>query len=391
MRLLSNMKAMVLRAVESLSAPRPYFDRPTDPEKLDVSLEDIAKSAERELEDFVRDGAFFAQKPNDLGDACIWQGVYTAMCVQRWRYEKSPAAKKLMREAAKALAMYPRWGVLNRGAVPKALEGQFFHRDPTKRYLNDSNGYVYRDDASLDSLLGFCYGAATIVRYGDQGTKDVVAKAFFELSVNFSRNGYRLINNDETFTKYGNCALGLFQAPVRVMAACLPSLLAGQDDWRKIAARHAPEFKTPDTQIPKKMSWVNAHLAILATLSYLMLTKAEDPGHREAQLGLNALLGKYVHAGNAFLIFGAVAADCLITANERELGVKVLSEFSLAGKPWSEPGPINPEPTPVHRRPRLDVVWQRSPYEQGGGEHPDVRLNRMDFLMAYYLHRNSIQ
>ena len=391
MILLSKIKTMALRAVDALNPHRPYFDRPSAPEEPSIPIEDLATSAEIELEDFVRDGVFIAQKPNDMGDACIWQGVYTAMCVQRWRHKKTAAAQKLMLAASRALAMYVRWGVVNRGAMPKSLEGEFFHRDPSKKYLNDSNGYVYRDDASLDSLLGFCYGAATILRYGDMQSKKAIERSCSELSIVFSKKGYRLINNDETQTKYGNCSPGVFQAPVRIMAACLPSLLAGKDDWRHIAGSYAPEFKTPDTQIPRKMSWVNANLAILATLSYAMLTKGEEPGHREAHVGLSDLLGKYANAGNAFLIFGARAVDCAITANERDIGLKVLSEFSLSGKPMSNKEPVNSQPTPVHLRPRFDVVWQRSPYEQGGGEHPEVRLNRMDFLIAYYLYRNTIQ
>lgn len=389
MNFLSFLKSSVLSLFDKIPVP---FNRPASPDPAGPGIFELEASAEIELRDFVRDGCYVQHKPpelSDLGDACIWQGVYAAMCVHRWRVKKSDFSKALLIEASEALAKYVRNGVLHRGAMPTALQGVLFNKDKTKVYLDDSDGYTYRDDASLDSLLGFCYGAATIMKLGCPEAASTIFNACKSLTVRFTADNYKLVNRDGSPTKYGNCTPGFFQAPVRTMAACLPSLIAGAAEWRDIARKYAPEFSTTDTQIPGKMSWINAHLAILASLTYVMVTGEKDNGHAQACRGVEKLLDKYSDAGNAFLIFGAQSSGQKISRDERRAAELVLSEFPFKAKTAWPVMPKNEQPTPVWLRPRMDIVWQRNPYEQGGGDHPDIALNKMDFLLAHYMNQGN--
>lgn len=356
------------------------------------SPEALLASAEDELQAYVAGGCYAHARPVDLGDACIWQGVYTAMCVHRWRVTRTEDARLLMVEAAAALSKYVRRGVLHRGAVPAALVGALYTKDHTKVYVEE-DGYVYEDDASLDSLLGFSYGAASVLTHGDDGSRHALTASLRDLSARFVQDGHRLVRRDGSPTKYGDCRPGFFQAPVRILAACLPPLLSDHGTlWRPIAQRYGPEFAAPDTQVPGKPSWVNAHLAMLAALAYVTMTKDGDPGRSDARRGLRTLLDKYAATGNAFLVFGCRAARVPISGEEEDLAEKALSEFPLR-KSHVQQAPANTQPTPIHLRPRADVVWQRNPYEQGErwdeAEDP-TRYNRMDFLLAYYLSKGFI-
>jgi len=417
MSLLSLFKATVLAGADGVNAlvggPQPFTRLAVpDPSGHFVDHQTrrdfIAAAAEQELDGFVVEGNYFAQKPNDLGDAAIWQGVYTAMTVMRWNARQSPEAQTAMQKAAAALARFfyptgPGVSVLCRGAVPVALEGSHFHIDQNNasKYFTDGylgEPYAYREDASLDSLLGACFGAAIVKRFGDVPSNSVLAMPLARFARGFKAAGYRLTNRDGSRTRYGDCAPGFAQAPVRILAAALPSLLAGtlcgSEDWRDIAAAHGPEFATTDTQVPGRISYVNAHLAILANLAWVAAAPQRGsrpaPGTVYAADGLRKLLEKYSDAGNAFLVHAAARLGVAVTRSQKDKANKVLLEFPLGPKPAaglnSSVAPAL-QPVPVWQRPPADVVWQRSPYPYSGSE--SHAYNRMDYLLAHFFERRS--
>lgn len=411
MNLLSLMKATVLSGADIFNAavggPQPFTRRryvdPSVEFSDDMARRDaIASFAEAELAAFVRNGVYVAQKPNDMGDCAIWQGVYTAMTVMRWTAKPSAETRQAMQAATEALARYfyptgPGQAILVRGAMPQALEHDLFHIDPNHaaRYFTDTCAgtvYAYREDASLDSLLGVMFGAAFVGRFGDSAARAALAEPLALFANGFEREGFRLTNRDGSPTTYGNCAPGFFQAPVRNLAAALPSLVADGPNgaaWRGIAQKYGREFATTDTQVPGRISWVNAHLAMLANLTFVCAAPVTAPGFGPACAGLRTLVDKYADAGNAFLIYAAARLGLEVKPSQRDKADKVLIEFPLGAKPNaglnSSVAPAL-QPVPVWQRPPCDVIWQRNPYAYSGSESHDY--NRLDYLIAHYFQRS---
>lgn len=410
--LLSGVKALALAGADVLTGAvggPSRFTRAVVPDPADsffdamTRRDALAAAAEEELARFVHGGVFFAQDPNDLGDAAIWQGVYAAMTALRWHVRPTPASRKALQEAAEALSRYfyptgPGESVLMRGAVPQALEGTAFRVDPTQggHYFTDGylgQPYVYRDDASLDSLLGAMFGAAIVQRFGHSGARSVLETPLESFAHAFEKDGYRLTNRDGSRTRHGDCRPGFFQAPVRTLAAALPSLMAGSPvapSWRAIARAHAPEFVRTDTQLPGRVSWVNAHLAILANLAYVAAAPSDAPGIEHARAGVRVLLDKYADAGNAFLVHAARLLGVQPTQRQLDQADKILLEFPLGAKPRAGHYPdatAASQPVPVWQRPPSDIVWQRDPYQHRGSE-PHA-YTRLDYLIAHYCSRSA--
>ncbi len=411
MSLLSLLKSTVLSGADAFNAAvggPSKFTRAAipDPSKTfpdHMSRRDaIACESEEELESFVSGGCFFAQSPNDLGDAAIWQGVYTAMTAMRWSVRPNPITQAKMLAAATALSRYfyptrPGESILVRGAVPITLEHTFFHIDHNNASHYFTDGYLgpvyaFREDASLDSLLGVMFGAAIIQRFGDSASRAVLAPALRSFALGFYVGaGCRLLNRDGSPTRYGDCSPGLIQAPVRTLAAALPGLFLGRSSyWEDIARAHGPEFATTDTQIPGKISYVNAHLAILANLTFVAAAPAGAPGLEHARAGVRRLLDKYSDSGNAFLIHAAARLGVKPTQSQLDKADKILLEFPIGPKPKAGlNSSIAPalQPVPVWQRPPADVIWQRSPYPYSGSESHDY--NRLDYLLAHYFQRSA--
>lgn len=408
MNLISALKSSVLIGADAFNdavgGPQP-FTRSTKRDPAgefddDMARRDaIAAAAEAELHAFVRDGVFFAELPNSLGDACIWQGVYTAMCVMRWNVTKTSEDHEAMVDACWALSryLYPTGAgssILVRGAVPQSLEHDFFHVDANNNahYFTDGylgQTYVYRDDASLDSLLGAMFGAAIVQRFGDVLARSAIAWPLSLFCGGFEASGRRLTNRDGSPTKYGDCSPGIFQAPVRILAGVLPSLLCGCAAARASAQKYAPEFATTDTQIPGKISYVNAHLAILASLSYLAAAKIGDHGYEQVSEGVRRLMDKYADAGNSFLVYAAKCLGVKPTQAQLDKADKVMLEFPIGPKPkmsLSANLPPALQPVPVWQRPPCDVVWQRNPYTSSGSE--SFAYTRLDYLLSHYFQRS---
>ncbi len=404
MNALSWIKASILRGADGfndLVGGPERFSRdalldPSCPLRGAARREAIAQAAELEMASFISDGCFVAQKPNDLGDAAIWQGVYTAMTALRWSVKKDAASLAAMQAAAIALSCYfyetgPGISIIVRGAMPIWLERKLFSIDPANasRYFTDGccgDPFAYREDASLDSMLGAMFGAAIVNRFGDAASRAFLSREMKRFSCGFTKAGFKITNRDGSVTTYGDCSPGFLQAPVRTLAAALPSLVSGGQEWRAIAMSHAAEFATTDTQVPGRISWVNANLAILASLTFAFAAPKDAPGLPEIMRGLDALLDKYADAGNSFLIFGSILAGAPVTVGQRDKGSKILSEFPIGPKPQSGLNSSTADslqPVPVWQRPPSDVIWQRSPYAYSGSDA--TAFNRLDYLIAHYL------
>ena len=391
--ILSTLKSLILSGIDAfnnlvggptkftrLVVIDPTVEFPDDQRRRDF----IAANAEVELKDFVNDGFYSMSKPSGLGDDAIWQGIYTATTVLRWKLTPTEENHARMLSAVLALKQHFHKGILCRGAIPAEFEYQLLSRDPSKIY-HDENGYIYLEDASLDSLLGVMFGAAVVNKYADEQCKAALSWTLKEFSFAFSNANYSLVNRDNTCTPYGDCSLGFFQAPIRLLAATLPSIVSGGIEWEEIARKYGAEFAVTDTQIPGKISYVNAHLAMLATLTFVMSALQGSPGLPQAIAGLKTLMDKYADTGNSFLIFGCAVLGVKPSQSQMDKARKVMSEFPIGLKPrvgLNNAGPML-QPVPVWQRPASDYVFQRSPYTC---HNTDTTIySRLDYLLAHYL------
>lgn len=370
-------------------------------------LKDLALKWDLDLVRFTSDNqALFVQAlPCDLGDTCIWQGLYTAYRVLAWRQNPTAGTQVSMEAAIRGLTKYivaPE-NILVRGVAPTRDVGTMYTQDPNwKQYYFTRGDYLYREDASLDSLLGFLFGAAVAIKYASSNASTQALKqTVVAFATKFKANGYKIVHRDGSPTVYGNCSPGFLQAPVRNLTATLVLKLADDKDWLNLEKQFGPEFKTTETHFFSNHGWYNDNLAVLATLAYLLTAKDSDPGFHPAYDGLSLLLEKSHKLGNSFLTFMAALVPITPTVTEQKQADTILLEFRLNGTPngkakskvvnstrtdikivtWGKQK-VTTQPLPVWQRPPCDVIWQRSPFTLDGG--PDsCEYSGLDFLVAY--------
>jgi hypothetical protein len=291
-------------------------------------------------------------------------------------------------------------GILLRGVAPNDVT--WLTKDPSKTYYDDGK-FTTRDDASLDSLCGFLFGVAVAHRNGR--LIPPLKNAMKRLADRFVADGYRLKKVDGGFTTYGDCRPGIFQAPVRNLAAALVSYwgeTCGADTpgWRQICLDHNKEFENLETHVLWKHAWYNDHLAILTACAGYM---AESIFFYPARKGFDRLLVKHTKTGNAFLIQMAQYLGETLSQEQVGISMKVLLEFTDTPVPngksavtvKNEDYPsvkwdgqrVAKQPVPAWRRPPADYFWQRNPYSLEGASYENY--SGLDFLMAYTLRRRS--
>ncbi len=409
-----SLKSKLLGLVDRVNARVDPFEPLTRPLDLPVGeqdspdrLERLAEYYESDLRKYTFDrGTFYTHMvPNDLGDMCIWQGVYAAMCARREQAAGPDASHRSATEKAVFGLMLFVNDRLVRGVIPHEYVGQGkpFVIDTSKpdQYWHDGD-LLFKDDASLDSLAGWLYGVATAISL-DMTTQEQ-RNAIARYCQQFIKDRYRLRNRDNSPTRFGDCRPGFFQAPVRTLATVtilrMGELLTGSDfGWRKMARRFSAEFARTETHVPGRVDWENANLAVLINSAYAMVAPEAAPGGREARDGLRNLLRKERAWGNAFLVNQCRALGIEVPAEQLRVADKILREFPLGPGNPKIPAVVKGEgpsikvsgercarqALPPWRRPPADFVWQRNPFVLDGGT--EARYNGLDLLIAYYLVR----
>jgi hypothetical protein len=379
--------------------PWKKFDRPgelkpgasSNPSQIkDFYLENLKKYLDRDTE------IFRNTELDALGDACTWQGVYTAFCVlARSKGYDYRGAWHLARMVTKD-------GVLLRGAVPSGTPW-FVMDTGNKQFIHDDGLMIRRDDASLDSLAGFCFGAAMALHM-DRCPVELTA-AIDRLATRMLQDGYRLKNMDGSNTKYGDCRPGLIQAPVRTLAAAVVARLGEQvgavnrSTAKKLCDRYGREFARTESHLLWNHPWANDNLALMLTASALLLEK--DFG--DARKGMEILRDKAMLYGNSFAIYLAKFCGLGLSLDGLSVASKIMCEFTDSPAPngksscttTNEGYPsvmfhgqrVATQPVPVWRRPNTDFIWQRSPYSlegTDGNNYPGL-----DYLVAYFLRENT--
>jgi len=400
----------LIDAVNERCEPWVEFTREAEPRAPipegahDAHIDMLARYFAQELDNHLDCDRLLFQntRPTDIADECVWQGVYAAFTALSRELALYPKSWR----GADGLAFHVMDGHLLRGYAPAGVTWLSRDISRAKNYRDHPDGSTTLDDASLDSLAGFCFGSAIAMERSQ--CPGSLCRAISALATRFVSDGFRLTCLDGTPTKYGDCRPGIFQAPVRTLAAAVlthtgHAMQGFHPDsplkvWKDIARRYGAEFSRTETHVLAKHAWFNDNLAVMLTLAAAMSGSPDlaDP----AKKGLAVLLRKGDKLGNAML--GAAAAHVGMGTQARaDMVQKVLVEFAEAPAPngklacavknadypsitW-DGRRVATQPVPAWRRPNTDFFWQRSPYSLEGGDGNDYAP--LDFLIAYAFYK----
>ena len=415
--MLSFFKSKALGLIDTINdriEPYEEFTRPLSlppGESLTVDrLEQLRQYYEKDLQPFTSDdGALYTEVlPTDMGDLCIWQGIYAAYRSLAAAADPTSLRMAAEEKASRGLILYTSPRIV-RGVSASPAPSHYL-TDPTwQHFYYTQDGRLKREDASLDSFVGWLFGTACYLKFGKPS--DAFKEHVASFARQFEKDGFRLLNRDGKMTLYGDCRPGILQGPVRTLAAVTCMRLGDlcgyrNDTWSTLAKRYEKEFERTATHFGWKRAWYNDHLAMLTNLSYALATEDGMPGRAGTLQGLKNLKYKHRKTGNAFLTYASALVGVVPTAQEQETATQVLLEFGGQAQPHNGKAqvPISNstdssvkkvkwgnalvavQPLPAWQRPPADVFWQRSPYGLDGGG--DARqYSGIDFLIAYWAKR----
>jgi hypothetical protein len=357
---------------------------------------------------------YWHMAPNDLGDMAIWHGFYVAACAFRGDKDALDVALSGL-EKLQYLGGNSR---LCRGAGeingPQAS-------DPSRKYYTDGD-YIFTDDCSESSLIGYLFGAWAVYRACD----DVVVRRRVALMLNdlakqVHRDGEVMLNQDGSEARFGHLRPGLFTAPIRISALACLYLMAdvmGREipdeqrhslsgiRYKDILENHLGALMHPETHFLWIHPWYQDLLAYVVLT--IQATMAPEGKRYLFRSSMRMQARKNQNEGNPFYAYMCTFAVSHAPFLMMDDAAKTMREFNITNT--SAPSCKNPgsvdnssdtniktlswgfgkrrrlyarQPIPVYRRPPQDVVWQRCPYSLDGAEH--AKYNNMDFVLAYHM------
>ena len=366
--------------------------------------------------------------PVEIGDACLWQGVYAAAAAIENARAPSPRAR---RRAERAFEGLKRLGSRGRPIARAVLPLDVVTEPPGRAYHRDAF-WQWKEDASVDSAAGWVFGCLVTAELlpSKRGEALAALRRFADALLD---GGLRLRNSDGRPTRFNSMGGAFVNSPVGLLssAAALRALdgagygprygiahaeLSAGEQARWAAYASGPQFWRNET--------TNHNIAYLALVS-AMLAEPEPRLWQVYARGLLRLDALTHGMGNSFWIYlseWALARRPELAAGlagesgydrhrarraERLAAARVSMlewrypeckrkvrfvhprppQLKRAREPFG-PGERAAEPLPVCERPPADFVWQRSPYALDGwlklkGEGQD--FNPVDFLVAYGL------
>ena len=397
--------------INSVADPYDEFTRAMELPPGETVEERLNKLSNKFIADlhsrFAKGGFLAYQIPNDMGDMCIWNGVYAGMMCMRAHHLKDELANQEAKTAVEALCKFSE-DRLVRGVVPDGLfEDNVFLVDNTRAAEYFTKGRsLRRDDASLDSFAGWLFGMACAIKFGQFHMVADNVNAFFE---RFKADGYKLRNRDGSATRYGDCTPGLLQGPIRNLAtttvARMSCIIDARAEWRSLAEKYKDDFANTETHFLHKHAYYNDNMAALIGAAYCLITPVGIIGREEAARGLSRLVRKHKKNGNSFFVYLAALCGAEVSKADLQNAEKILMEFSLSDNPPNGKAVIErinskdvktvkvggrieaAQPLPIWKRPASDFYWQRGPHDcdgyQGSGLAP-IYMNCLDFLAAYW-------
>jgi len=377
----------------------------------------------------VDDGRLFliSTPPVQLGDVCLWQGVFAAEAALRWSQAPTPRNLRRARRALEGLEILMSHGrPIARSVYPAGLATE----SPGPWYSRDGR-WQWKEDASIDSASGWIFGA-TMLRELVPSLRRKADAVLLRFSRGLREAGYLLRNSDGSLTRYSRMGGAVFNSPPGVLVTLAALKAAARTDpagpWaadhRRFAAREQDRWGAYGSG---PLLWnnktTNHNIAFLALAAALL---TEDAPERKAVYarGLVRLERLTENMGNSFWIYlghwvlaragldgpagdGSVAgflADRDAHFRVAQVAMlewdypacKVLRETrnsersDLSTRPWPFSGrrALN-QPLPLWQRPPADFIWQRSAHSLddwiGYRREPPQRFSPLDFLVAYRL------
>jgi hypothetical protein len=389
-----------------------------DPRPLRAQAAEMEADLRRRF--LTADGRLFlaSTPPVETSDLCLWQGVYAATTALDFAREPTASRRRRAEAAFDGLALLAARGrPLARSMLPLAVRVE-----PSGAYGRSDGRWQWKEDASIDSAVGWVFGAVMTVELLPSRRAQAL-DALQRYADVLSAGGYLLRNSDGAETRYSKVGGALVNSPTGMLTtlAVLKTLERhgrgarygeahrlfvedGQDRWAAYGT--APiSFLNMTT---------NHNIAVLGLAAALLAEN--DPGRRARYArGLLRVERLTRKMDNSFWIYltewtlsrrpelaAALAGD---RAWERHhaLGPELRAAAKTSMLQWHYPynklklrrgGPsAAASPVPIYDRPAADFVWQRSPYKTAGW--PGVTMSRsqgqayapLDFLAAYSLGR----
>ncbi|TBR24861.1 hypothetical protein EPO15_03270, partial [bacterium] len=173
--------------------------------------------------------------PSQVGDVCLWQGVFAAEAALRAALDGTAASRARTAAALEGLAaLTSRGHPLARAFYPADLP-----IEPPGRWYGRDASYQWKEDASVDSLAGWVFGLATVGELSPE-----LRPRVDRLAVGFASalrgGGYILRNSDGTPTRFGKVGGALLNSPTGVLSTMTVLRMAARAEpsgpW---AAEHA--------------------------------------------------------------------------------------------------------------------------------------------------------
>ncbi|PCI37550.1 MAG: hypothetical protein COB53_06125 [Elusimicrobia bacterium] len=363
-----------------------------------------------------------------LGDVCLWQGVYAAAAVFEWRLNPSPASRAQAEAAFDGLALLATRG----NPIARAIYPIDLKTEPGGLQYHRAGRWQWKEDASIDSTAGWMFGVITVLRFLPSRRESAITllRAYADALI---KNGFRLENSDGTATRFHRVGGSWINSPVGVLTTLAALRALSSQPNGEIYARELASFKRARQDRWAAFAsapglWRNAttnhniaHLALAAALL------VEDDPHSAGRYanGLARLGRLTLHEGNSFWTYLSIwALEDLVS---RGTDLPPAADRWLRGKKahfkrarpamfeWNFPknkqrrerlnserseiewvrwpfGPKTPKrPIPVWQRPAADFVWQRPARSlddwRDDKADAEIRFAPMDFLAAYRLGR----
>lgn len=413
-------------------ALEPHLEHTRAPQRKDFRpLGEQAAAMEADLDAVftVVDGGLYLMDtaPSQVGDVCLWQGVFAAEAALRAEHEGSPASRRRASAALEGLA-----ALTSRGRpLARAFYPAWLPIEPPGLWYGRDSASQWKEDASVDSLSGWVFGLTMVGELSPE-LRPRVDRLAVGFAAALKGAGYRLRNSNGTLTRYNTVGGALLNSPTGVLSTMTVLRLAARAEpsgpW---AAEHARFVAQGQDRWGAYGSgpglWrnttTNHNIAFLALAAAVL--SEEDPARRIVYArGLVRLSRLTEKMGNSFWTYlalwtlgraglgdpGADGEVALWLARRREHVArarvamlewdypanKVKREVVNSTRPeiakgrWPLSGRLAPrQPLPVWQRPPADFVWQRTPYSLddwvGYRADPPQRFAPLDFLVAYRL------